>query len=406
MLPDRYSRMDAMRRTAFATVLGLVLAVANLQPVLAALAPPDDGPASVPVRFEGYLKLMDADHWLVGAYAVSVDAGTVVIEKRGRAAVGAWVSVEGDKDDMGAVTARFITVQRSAGNGGPLRQFSGTVKKKLADRWVIDDTVIAVPPETRITGNPDLGWLVWVVTEDRADSLDPVAVLIEGLASQPLDLPVEFEGVLDSVAPKWSVDGRPFTLDPAAVRIGGDPAPGDRVELQATVAPDGSLNVHLMRVVDTSADARLSALVAAIRVQPGGEQLWDIVMFSDDPYGEPLAGVLHVGANSLVDESRAVVHPGLWAEVQGITLDRDEFQADVVRLDEPVPTGLTGELTPADPEAAAGWYTLAGQRLWLAAALRGPAATSAGGLVVVRGLRLGNGVVLVEHIAPAGSAAR
>jgi len=120
---------------------------------------------------------------------------------------------------------------------------------------------------------------------------------------------------------------------------------------------------------------------------PGsGEQVWDLIVFPPSEYAEPVIGTARVNANTLVDESRAVAQPGQWVEVQGITIGPDQYQADVMRLDQPVPVAISGELRAAG--------------VWLGSSRLARLADQAEGEVLIRGLRLGNGVVWAERITP------
>ena len=123
-----------------------------------------------------------------------------------------------------------------------------------------------------------------------------------------------------------------------------------------------------------------------------------------------MIGAAHVEREYLVDESRAIAQPGQWVEVQGISIGQDEYQADVIRLDQPVPAVVAGELrlvcAPAGGRSSCAWWVIEGTPLWIE---NGHLARMAGVLegeeVIVRGVRLGNGVLRVERmVSPAGSA--
>jgi len=379
--------------------LGLVLfSTAAARPVRAQ----DEAPTATPTRLEGYLKLMDGRNWWVSSAQVIVTDETVIIEKRGRAEPGAWVVVQGRQAPGGPILAELVMVERPAGPQGILWPFSGLLTKQAGELWVIGETLVRVMPETTIRGTPRPGWLVWVIAEQSPDALELRAIIIEAIAADPREVPVEFEGILEAVGLEWRVAGRAFRLSPDAVIIGA-PGVGQQVEVQAIVQPDGSLVAHLIRVVDTSADARLSALVAGIAREPNGEQVWDLIVFPPHEYAEPVIGTAHVSANTLVDESRAVAHTGQWVEVQGITIGPDQYQADVMRLDQPVPVAISGELRAAGTTA---WWNIDGTPVWLGSARLARLADQAEGEVLIRGLRLGNGVVWAERITPTATRMR
>lgn len=208
---------------------------------------------SVRIRYEGYLKAIGPGKWYIGELAVLVDQNTTVIEKRGRAEPGAWVVVFGIRDDEGAIYGEIIQVERPAGRGGPVWQFSGVVTKQVGSWWVIGEMLVEVTADTQITGTPGPNWLVWVVAEQKTTELRALA--IEAIADSPATVPVEFRGILQAVEPgKGIIDGRPFVLTSDAVVI-GEPAPGLMAEIRATPTPAGPLTVHFMRVVPPAATA-------------------------------------------------------------------------------------------------------------------------------------------------------
>ena len=260
--------------------LGLTVLVCVLLTTLPAppISAQTDEPESVPARLEGYLKSMEPGSWWVGDSHIIVNDQTVIIEKRGRAEVSAWLVVQGVKHLTGPIIAEFIIVERPAGQHGVLWPFAGTLTKQAGDLWVIGDTLVRVTTDTSISGAPQTGWLVWVIAEQPSDGLELQALAIEAIAADPSQVPVEFEGTLEALGPAWQVDGQVFRLSEQAVRI-GELGVGQHVEVQATIQPDSTLIAHLIRAVNTSADAQLSALVAGIRSQPNGEQVWDLVVF-------------------------------------------------------------------------------------------------------------------------------
>jgi hypothetical protein len=69
-----------------------------------------------------------------------------------------------------------------------------------------------------------------------------------------------------------------------------------------------------------------------------------MIVFPDEPWANPFATLMYVNGNTLVDERRAAARPGQWAEVTALPLGGDEYQADRIRLEQPVPiTGSASE---------------------------------------------------------------
>ena len=54
--------------------------------------------SSISTRYEGLLRAIGPGKWLVGEIGVLVDQQTILIEKRGKAEIGAWVIVWGQQN--------------------------------------------------------------------------------------------------------------------------------------------------------------------------------------------------------------------------------------------------------------------------------------------------------------------
>ena len=386
-------------RVALAPLLALTLSVIVCLSPASAAQPQTTKPASsVPTRLEGYLKAIGSGKWLVGNYSVLVDAQTAVIEKRGRAEVGAWVIVWGEQDEVGSVRAELIQVDRPAGSSGLTVQFSGMLNKISRDLWVIEQMPVRITGTTLISGKPITETLVWVVAEQQDDVL--VALAIEVIAQDADAPPVEFEGAIEAFGSEfWQVDGHLVRLTPDTIKI-GDPALDKNAEVQAIVGPDGELVAVLIRVVDPTAEARLNAVVTAIVTGPDGGQTWKVFVFPDEPWADPVATTLYVDGSTLVDESRATARVGQWAEVRGVEVGVGEYQTDVIRLEQPVPVSLQGEFTAASIEArSTGWWQINGQPVWWASpgSSKAIVALTEGGSAVL-GVRLPNGVIWAREV--------
>lgn len=377
-------------------LLGCILLLVSAMAVAPRAAAQETRPADTArIRIEGYLKALSPGKWVIGEWFMLVDEHTIVIEKRGRAEVGAWVVAWGIRDEVGALYAELIQVDRPAGRSGPLVQFSGPVTKQSGQWWVIGEQLVEITDRTQISGSPGRNWLVWVIAEDKGAALQALA--IEAIAETPAEQPVEFEGIIEAWdAGGGQIDGHAFVLAEHPVIL-GEPAVGQAVEVQATRAAAGLLVVHLLRVVDTSAEAEVSAFVAGIVDEGAGEQTWDVIVFPPQPWGEPLLAILRVGPNTWVDESRAVVRPGLWAEVRGAEIAQGEIQADVIRLEQPIPVSIEGELEPVVAGNKA-WGQVNGQMVWLGPHRNVQAASSSGGQFSIKGVRLGNGVIWAQQL--------
>lgn len=242
--------------------LALTLTMAASPRALAGLIPIEDTQPvdAVRIRLEGYLKAIGPGKWQVDEWTILVDDQTSIIEKRGKAEVGAWVEVWGIRDENGAIYGELIQVDRPAGHTGPILQFLGLLTKKSGQWWVISEMLVEVSETTQIIGTPERGWLVWVVAENQGTMLR--ALVIEAIADAPASVPVEFEGILESLGPDgWQVAGQVFSLAETAEII-GEPTIGVTVEVLATRYGDNKLIAHLVRVVDSSGQGAASSLTA------------------------------------------------------------------------------------------------------------------------------------------------
>lgn len=401
--PTRRAPRAADRLRSVRLLLALLaFAIMLLSPQSHVYAVPD-APArpvsTISTRREGVLRSINPDRWLVGDATVAIDEQTRVIEKRGKVEIGAWIIVWGQQTESGQIRAEVILVDRPAGWAGPIVQISGVLRKQTSAWWVVEQQLIEITSNTVISGEPKIGALVWVVSVQQGDTLRALAA--EVLASDPDNPPVEFEGEIQSISPvSWRVDGRDVIVNNLTDII-GEPIVGGIAEILANQLTDGRLVAQIIRLVDPTAEASLSAMVAGITVAEDGAQRWDVVVFPKSPWAEPTIGTLRVSENTFVDESRAIARTGQWAEVRGVNLGDDEYQADVIRLERPMPVSLTGVIQPAPVATpSGGWAQINGQPVWLGSVTQAgvSALTDAGGNVAVTGIRLGNGVIWAKQV--------
>jgi len=388
-------------RMLLAVLLAVTIAATACPwPVRAVQQDPGQITTTATIRSEGILRAIGPTKWQVGQLSVLLDETTIVIQKRGKAELGAWVIVWGQRNDAGQMRAELIQVDRPAGRLGPLTQISGVLRKKTDTWWMVEQTLIEIPKDAVISGNPTIGALVWVVATQQNDTLR--AVVAEVLAPDP-EIPIfEFEGTITLLtAGMWRVDDQEVVIDDLLTEIFGSPKIDEIAEVQAVRQADGRLLARAIRIVDSSAEASLSAMVAEIVSETDDTERWEVIVFPKSPWADPTLATLHVGANTYVDESRTTVKTGIWAEVQGVDLGAGEYQADVIRLERPLPVSITGEVLPApSAPAGSGWGQINGQPVWLGSVEPGMASAQAalGGNVAVTGVRLSNGVIWAKQV--------
>ncbi len=399
-MPQGDSRVARVLLTVLLAVT--IVASASPWPVNSMQQDPGQITTIATTRLEGILRAMSPGKWQVGQINVRLDDRTILIEKRGKAEVGAWLIVWGQQNDTGEMRAELIQVDRPANFSGPLTQLSGALRKKTDTWWMVEQTLVEISPDTAISGHPEIGALVWVVAAQQGDTLRALAA--EVLAPDPDRPLVEFEGTITFLATDmWRVDNRAVGIN-LRTEIIGEPKIGKIAEVQAEYLADGGLLARTIRVVDPSAEASLSAMVAEIVSETNDTERWEVIVFPKSPWADPTLATLHVGLNTYVDESRTTAQTGVWAEMRGAPLGPQEYQADVIRLEQPVPVSITGEILPAPTTPpASGWRQINGQPVWLGAVEAGTASAQAalGGSVSVTGVRLGNGVIWAQQVRTA-----
>ncbi|MCX6031502.1 MAG: DUF5666 domain-containing protein [Chloroflexi bacterium] len=425
MTPNDRSRPDKGWVLKVLTAAAVILLLTAAQGLPGRTAESSRTSGAPDVRFEGYLMAQGPDKWLVGDYSVIVDQQTTVIEKNGRAEVGAWLAVWANTDGAGGLRAELIYVTRPAGQNGPIVQISGALTKKQNPWWVVHNVPVKITPETLIPEDPQTGWIIWVMAEQHG--LDLWALSVAVIAKTPDAVPVEFEGTLEQIEPeRWLVSGRWVRISAQTTILGGPPAVGQAVEIAATLASDGSPVAYLARIVPPDEAVTLEALVAAITPDADGGQVWDMIVFPPGQWANPIATLVHVNGNTFVDESRAVARQGQWAEVTALPLGAQEYQADQIRLDQPIPVTVSGDLAPvsgAEGEAdgrmagkdeatsaagagralpkadtAGSWYRLQGRPVWVPQAGPSLAARQYQDGASLEGILLGNGVIWAKQV--------
>ncbi len=279
-------------------------------------------------------------------------------------------------------------------------QLSGVLNKQTSTMWMVEDTLIEITPDTVIRGQPVVGALVWVIALQQGNALQALAA--EVLAPNSEIPTFEFEGTITSLTDEsWRVDDHEVLIDQQHTEIIGESSIGKIAEVQAGQLADGRLLARTIRVVDPAAEASLDAMVADIITETGNTERWEVIVFPKSPWADPTLATLHVGFNTYVDESRTTAQTGVWAEMRGAPLGTGEYQADIIRLEQPAPVIVTGEILPPPTALApSGWGQISGHPVWLGSVEPGLAAAQAllGGNVAVTGVRLGNGVIWAKQV--------
>ena len=393
--------------------VGLILAVLASMCLAASAAPQADAFAALEnaqpplVRLEGTLKAKGPDKWVVGDSQILLGHPIEIIEKRGLAQVGAWVVVWANMPSEGVLEAQIIYVDTPAGEPGPPMEISGILTKILPGWWRIESAAIQVPDNIALD-DAKVGDLVWVSAEQRGDFLYALAVKL--LSDNTDETFVEFEGTLVEMGDsKWIVEKQPVALAPG-VDIIGEPVIGAHVEVRATLGNGGIPLAQTIRVMSPDSETSLGAFVAAIAPADGDQAVWDAVLFPPTAWANPIQATIRVDRNTLVDESRGVTGSGTWVEIRALSLGDNDFEADHIRIEQPVRVTISGQAVAVTAQSENGasatgaggtWLNVNGRPVWLAAgsaASAGAASAADDGEIAVHGLLLGNGVIWAEQV--------
>jgi len=379
--------------------LALLVAAAQKPPAPAAAALQAADPTQI--HIEGELKSKSPGLWVVGEFSVLVDGQTQYVEKRGLADLGAWLIVWAVSDPSGTPRAEVIVVDRPAGVPNPIIQFTDVLNKAASEWWVVGDELVHVSSSASIVGAPTVGSLVSVTAEQQDLVLE--AKQIETAVQDLSQIPHDFEGTIEAVEQnRLKVEGRWVKVLPPVTQINGWPALGRHAEARVLIQEDGSLLAILIRVPE-KIEVTMGTLVTDIAPQASGAELWDVSVFPDQLYADPYSATVHVDSDTLVDESRAIARPGQWADVRAKPLNRDEFQADVIRLEQTVAITVEGNLQQAaTASGAGGWAQIGGRIIWFPGQMPRSvsAATGGQGKTLIEGILLGNGIVWAQRFVP------
>ncbi|MBC7235157.1 MAG: hypothetical protein H5T69_04905 [Chloroflexi bacterium] len=120
-------------------------------------------PRDIKVIIEGMVEEMAGGHWRVNGQRIRLSSSVRVNEERARAQVGSWVVVRAVKKPSGELVAEEIEVLR--GPEPQPREFNGEIRAMESDRWVIGKETVLVTRDTEIVGTPMIGLRAYVKAE-------------------------------------------------------------------------------------------------------------------------------------------------------------------------------------------------------------------------------------------------
>jgi hypothetical protein len=290
------------------------------------------------------------------------------------------------------------------------------VHKQTPTAWVIEDTVVDITANTTFSGDIPLNSLVRVTM--RRTMSGPEALEISAIAPDAGSVPYALDGTVEEVTDNtWVVDSERVYVPPER---GVRADKGDLVEISAVPVPEGPLVAQQVQLVDSSQVALLSGYVTGVTGLGEENQTWTLQVFQGTQTEQRL---LHINPETYVDEDRAVIKPDVEAQVEGRRQDASNVDAALVRLEQPVPVTVAGQLTSGGMNELS---QVGAERVWFestdlmqaartaamavsgegANAARAPGAELALADVIVRGVRLSNGVVIAKEVfSPAAARA-
>lgn len=204
---------------------------------------------------------------------VHVSATTKIEQTDGKAQVGAFVKVEGNKQADGSVKAHEIEVKSGKPGTGTKVEFYGKIESLpaagLIGDWKVNGQTIHVTNTTKIDqkkGQAQVGAFVQVEGLAQADgSVNAHEIEIRTSTGNPPPSNtkyIKFYGVIQTlpasgVIGDWTVNGLKVHVD-AATKIepkSSAPAIGGRVEVKGVLQADGSVNALKLEVKPASASS-------------------------------------------------------------------------------------------------------------------------------------------------------
>lgn len=360
------------------------------------LASSDRAPAGSTVRFEGMIEAIGFKKWIIQGVTVFVSPYAEIIEEGGQAEVGAWVTVSATWQADGNLWANWIRVERPAGAAGEVIEFTGLIERIEPQRWVVGGVEVCILPDTVIEGQPKVGVLARVRARWQADGWQALAIAAYPAISG--EGQVQFEGTIEAMGPAlWVVSGVAVQIT-ADTTIAGEPQVGRRVEVTAYLQPDGRLWAQHILVISGN-ENRWRQFGGLISIIYTGEQPQRWMIRELDPVVKAEETTVLVNGNTLIDQSRAVAAPGMWAEVTAYGEDDGRLWAQRIRIERPVAVAIEGTLDTA-PAGTSGWWLVDDHRVYVHAQTVVVGSLMTGMRVYVAGLMLGNGSIWAEHIWP------
>ncbi|MFQ5343628.1 MAG: DUF5666 domain-containing protein, partial [Anaerolineae bacterium] len=277
--------------------------------------------------------------WTIGGRTVHVDIATRFEQEHGMATLGANVEVKGWLEANSSVTAVKIEVKDNSGgdsgggsgSGSVQDKFHGTVQQLpagdgLIGAWIVSGRTVNVSTSTRIDhehGQPVVGAYVEVeglLQADNSVNATKIDVQDSPDGGDNHDSNFKFYGTVNSFPTDfvgtWDIGGRIVTTT-ATTEINeehGPVAQGAYVEVEGTLQAGGSIAATKIEVKSSPATGGGSS-VGYTKFYGVIESLPATGLTGD---WQVSTRIVHVDANTRIDEEHGAVRTGASVEVKGI----------------------------------------------------------------------------------------
>jgi hypothetical protein len=225
---------ETVRVTLVSTTAG-TLRAAEISPSLSVAEPDEDQ------ELKGTVTAISDTAWTVDTTVFTITDQTVFVGDPG---IGDFVEVQFHVDVSGNSVADRIEKEDAP---DAEVEFMGIVEAIGDTSWTISGQVVGIDASTKIIGSPVVGDNVEVEARKAPDgTLTAIKIQKENAEEQE----VEFQGTVEAIGDtSWTISGQVVGID-ASTQILGDPKVGDKVEVKANKAPDGSLTARRIKKED------------------------------------------------------------------------------------------------------------------------------------------------------------
>ncbi len=263
------------------------------------------------VEFKGTVEAIDGDAYTIAGQVVMVSADTIFDPNRESITVGAWVEVKALTLTDGSLLAKKIELKHTGMPGDnevEKVEFRGIVEAMDGNFITVAGMVVDISAAVIKDGTLQVGVVVEVEAKRMADgSIVAIEIEVEGSHEGGGDEyrpHVEFEGTVEAINGSiYIVNG--VTVDTSSATIEHGPiAVGDKVKVEGTEQPDGSvLAIKIHKITESEEGAKVE-FTATVQAMDGSTITFDNGI------------TVTVDGNTMIDESHGPLQVGARVEVK------------------------------------------------------------------------------------------